>query len=95
MKKAFSVFFVVAMLLCAVQMARSLGVPPVPPGISANDWIPLGNQAGFVISHDLSATSAPLKAGEVRGYFMIRPNDRWLRVDPQAELQQYPAKLSQ
>jgi hypothetical protein len=94
MKKAFGLFCVVAILLCAVQVARSLGVPPVPPGISANDWIPLGNEAGFVITHDLSPTSAPPKAGEVRGYFMVRPGNRWLRVDSQAELQQYPAKLS-
>ena len=37
MKKLFGLLLIVAVAVVAIPIARSLGVPPAPPGISAND----------------------------------------------------------
>jgi hypothetical protein len=93
MNKVLGLLSVVAIIVGAVPYARSLGVPPSPPGISASDWIPLGEAAGFVITRNTSPLSSPTKPGAVRGYFMVRPSNSWLRVDSEAESRQYPATL--
>jgi hypothetical protein len=50
--------------------------------VSANDWIPCGDAAGFVIAHDKSVpTLINPPDGTVKGYFMVRRKDSWLRVD--------------
>jgi hypothetical protein len=82
--KAILGFVLAAVIVMSVApYARSLGTPAPPPGVSATDWIPLGDAAGFVIAHDHSApTATNPEAGTVKGYFMVRPTNRWLRVDP-------------
>ncbi len=93
MKKLIGVLLIVAVAVIAIPIARSFGLPPAPPGISTNDWIPLGDAAGFVIVH----TNAPLgeqsKPGFVRGYFMIREASAWLRVESDLQSQLHPATL--
>jgi len=62
--------------------ARSLGNPSPPPGVSAMDWIPLGDAAGFVVVHDdASPNRINPAAGTVKGHFVVRRKDHWLRVD--------------
>jgi hypothetical protein len=68
MKKLFGLLLIFAVLAAAIPVARSLGAPPAPPGISANDWIPLGDTAGFVITHTNAPLGEPAKPGFVRGY---------------------------
>jgi hypothetical protein len=79
MKKVLALLLVTAIIVGAVPYARSLGVPPSPPGVSANDWIPLGDAAGFVITHNNAPLSSPTKPGAVKGYFMVRLSNSWLR----------------
>jgi hypothetical protein len=95
MKKVLGLLLVVAIIVGAVPYARSLGMPPSPPGVSATDWIPLGDTAGFVITHNNAPLVSPTKPGAVRGYFMVRPGNSWLRVDSEPESRQYPATLIQ
>jgi len=95
MKKVLGLLLVVAIIVGAVPYARSLGIPPAPPGVPANNWIPIGDSAGFVITHNNAPLASPTKPGAVRGYFMVRPGNSWLRVDSEPESQQYPATLSQ
>jgi hypothetical protein len=95
MKKVLGLLLVVAIIVSVVPYARSLGMPPSPPGVSAADWIPLGDAAGFVITHNTAPLVSPTKPGAVRGYFMVRPGNSWLRVDSEPESRQYPVTLTQ
>jgi hypothetical protein len=93
MKKVLGLLLVVAIIVGAIPYARSLGMPPLPPGVSASDWIPLGDAAGFVITHNNGPLASPTKPGAVRGYFMVRLANSWMRVDSEPDSRQYPATL--
>jgi hypothetical protein len=82
MKVMFSLLFAAAFLVSAVPYARSLGTPPSPPGVPADNWIPFSDYAGFVITpRDSLPSRDKLAAGTVKGYFMVRQRQSWLRVD--------------
>jgi hypothetical protein len=82
MKQILGLVLAAVIIISAAPYARSLGTPSPPPGVSADDWIPLGDSAGFVVAHDNSmpAVTNP-SAGTVKGYFMVHRKYRWLRVD--------------
>jgi hypothetical protein len=94
-KKLFGLFLVIGIVVGAVPYARSLGTPPSPPDIAAKRWIAMGDGAGFVITlGDSISGAAKLTPGTVKGYFMVRQGNTWLRVDSQPETQAYPAALA-
>jgi hypothetical protein len=95
MNKALSVLLLAAILAGIVPFAHSLGTPSPPPGIAADNWVPMGESAGFVITkadndfrHGLRSERSALK-----GYFMIRLKGTWLRVDTAAGYEAHPAAL--
>ncbi len=76
-----------ALLLASVMV---VGVGPnalssdnssVPPGISADNWIALGADAGFVVTNGDSLIGSADSAGVAKGYFMLRRAGIWLRID--------------
>jgi hypothetical protein len=81
MKKVFGLALVTAIVMGSVPLARSLDAPIVPPGIDAGDWIPMGNSAGFVVSKHDSSMGSAAPVGVVKGYFMVRRGNTWLRID--------------
>jgi hypothetical protein len=82
MKQLLGIIFAAAIVISVVPNARSIGSLSPPHGVSANDWIPLGDAAGFVIAHNETTPTAINPAvGTVKGYFMVRRKDSWLRVD--------------
>ena len=82
MKQILGFILAAVIVISVAPYARSLGMPAPPPGVSADDWIPLGEAAGFVIAHDNSAAAATnWGAGTVKGYFMVHHTNTWLRVD--------------
>jgi hypothetical protein len=93
MKRLFGLLVAVAIVITAVPYARSLGAPPSPPNIAAKNWIPLGDEAGFVITRPLSDDPKPAP-GMVKGYFMVRQGNNWLRVDSGQDLQVQPATIT-
>lgn len=94
MKKLFGLLLILTIAVVAIPIARSMGVPPAPPGISARDWIPLGDTAGFVVTHANAPLGEPSMPGFVRGYFMVRPaTSTWLRVESDLQSQLHPATL--
>lgn len=69
-------------VVCAVApYARSSGPPLVPPGISADDWIALGDSSGFVITNGDFLIGSNTAVGVAKGYFMLRRAGIWLRID--------------
>jgi hypothetical protein len=86
MKAIFSLLLVAAFLASAVPYARSLGTPPSPPGVPADNWIPFSDSAGFVVTpgDSLQSRDKP-PAGTVKGYFMVRQGKSWKRVDSEQE----------
>jgi hypothetical protein len=82
MTRILGLVLAIAVIVCAVPYARGLGAPSSPPGVSSSDWIPLGDTAGFVITDDkASPGKARTPPGTVKGYFMVRRTNSWLRVD--------------
>jgi hypothetical protein len=96
MKHLIGLFLAAVIAVSVVPNARSLGAPAVPPGVTASDWIPLGDAAGFVVAREDSARTAisPLN-GTVRGYFMVRRAGRWFRIDATPEYGVQKAGLHQ
>jgi hypothetical protein len=93
MKRLFGLLVAVAIVITAVPYARSLGAPPSPPNIAAKNWIPLGDAAGFVIIRPLPGDLMPAP-GVVKGYFMVRQGNSWLRVDSGQDSQVQPATIT-
>jgi hypothetical protein len=50
MNKMLSLLLVATIAIAAIPYARGLGTPEAPPGIAADQWIPMGEAAGFVIT---------------------------------------------
>jgi hypothetical protein len=90
MNKVLGLLLVVAIIVGAVPYARGLGAPSLPPGVSAENWISFGDAAGFVIRHPLPG-DATLRPGMVKGYFMVRKGNNWLKVDSDQDVQVQPA----
>ncbi|HEY2782634.1 MAG TPA: hypothetical protein VGI90_17765 [Steroidobacteraceae bacterium] len=88
MKMLAGFILVAATAVIATPHARGLGAPSAPPGVSAADWVPMGEAAGFVIEHSDSLTRRP---GILRGYFTILRGTAWMRVDPSPEMAVRPA----
>ena len=84
MNKLVSLLLVVAIAFAAIPYARSLGAPDGPPGITADHWIPMGEAAGFVVTETANDLRKGLRTdpNAVRGYFMVRRGQAWMRVDP-------------
>ena len=67
-----------------MPLARSLDAQSTPPNVKASEWVPIGDAAGFVITHDAFG-DAPAP-GSVKGYFVVHRSSAWLRVDSQPDL---------
>ena len=53
----------------------------LPPGISADNWIAVGDRAGFVLTNGDSLVGSTTSVGVARGYFMLRRAGTWLRIE--------------
>ncbi len=81
MKKAIGALLAAAVIVGLAPYARSSGPQPLPPGISADNWIALGDRAGFVVTNGDSLIGSTGAVGVAKGYFMLRRAGIWLRID--------------
>lgn len=81
MNKVIGVMTATAVMVGVFQYAVSADAPPLPPGISADNWIVLGDRAGFVMTNSDSLIGSTTSVGVARGYFMLRRAGVWLRID--------------
>jgi hypothetical protein len=79
-KKILCVFLATAIVAVA-PFAHGSGPQFLPPGISADNWITLGDRAGFVLTNEDSLDGSTTAVGVAKGYFMIRRAGVWLRID--------------
>jgi hypothetical protein len=95
MNKLLSLLLVTAIAIAAIPYARGLGTPEAPPGIKADHWIPMGDAAGFVITDIGNDLRQGLRTNPnvVRGYFVVRPDHTWVRVDAGPEPGTYRTQL--
>lgn len=64
--------------------AQNLAVqPPPPPGIAAANWISISGTLGFVVQKANRSEGVP----SVSGYFMVKHENLWWRVAPEAQVQ--------
>jgi hypothetical protein len=93
MKRLLGLVLAIAIVVTVVPYARSLGAPPSPPGVPTKNWIPFGDAAGFVVTQPLPGDPRPA-AGMVKGYFVVRQTNNWLRVDSGQDVQVEPATIT-
>ena len=91
MNRIFCLLLISAVVVGLVPLARGLDAQPIPPNIKASEWVPIGDTAGFVITHDVFG-GAPTP-GSVKGYFVVHRSGAWLRVDSEPELKTTPATV--
>jgi len=67
--------------VCVLALLTSLVVGqeqrPLPLGVSAANWIPIGEKVGFVITPGV----ANQEPGVLAGYFLAWHEDSWKRID--------------
>jgi hypothetical protein len=81
MKKVIGLLLVTAIVIGIGPYARGIGNSPLPPGISTDNWIALGDTAGFVVTNSDSLIGSTRSVGVAKGYFMVRRGSIWLRID--------------
>jgi hypothetical protein len=82
---ALSSAFVLASANPGFVVANASSVPGAarPPGVAAQAWIPLGTEAGFVVTGTApTSKSTPMPA--VNGYLMARRGGKWVRLEAQS-----------
>ena len=81
----------VIVAVCALGLLTSLVVgqdqPPLPPGVAASEWIPMGENAGFVV---LSGSANHPE--RLTGYFLAKHGNTWKRLDSQGAFEFQPLK---
>ena len=80
MNKIIGLLLVTAVTIGVGTDALSFDAQGLPPGISADNWIAMGNRAGFVVTNGDSLIGSASSVGVARGYFMLRRGGVWLRV---------------
>jgi uncharacterized oligopeptide transporter (OPT) family protein len=70
---------IVAVCLLALLTSLVVGQEhrPLPPGVSAANWIAIGDKAGFVVTPGVPNQ----EAGVLAGYFLAWHEDSWKRID--------------
>ena len=67
--------------VCVLALLASLVVAqeqrPLPPGVSAANWIAIGDKVGFVVTPGV----ANQEPGVLAGYFLAWHEDEWKRID--------------
>jgi hypothetical protein len=96
MNRTLRVGLVAAIALGVVPYALSIGTPSPPPGISADKWVAMGDAAGFVITDVGNDLRNGLRSepNTMRGYFMVRHKDSWVRVDVSPGYETRPAAFA-
>jgi hypothetical protein len=82
MKKLIGLLLVTAAAAGIGPHTLSWGDSLLPPGISTDNWIALGDRAGFVVTNGDSLIGSTGSVGVATGYFMLRRAGTWLRIDP-------------
>jgi hypothetical protein len=84
MKKAavFAGAFSALALVLSLAFAHPDGARP--DGVSANAWIPLTPDAGFVVTGGNSQMAKLGVQPTVTGYLMARRDGKWVRLEPEA-----------
>lgn len=81
MKTVFAIFLTVFLVVATQHRIKAADESSVPPGISAEAWLPIGETAGFVISSSGMSTQKDASGQVVRGYFFAKKNGTWFRLD--------------
>lgn len=69
-----------SIVLLSNAQGQSPAQPP-PPGIHAEDWIPISSNLGFVILNDQSISPRRVGPASVRGYFVAYRQNMWQRLE--------------
>jgi hypothetical protein len=83
MKKLVGLVVVACLISATVPLALAKSEGARPEGVSFEAWIPLGSDAGFVIT-SVSPQTVPGEANSILyGVLVARHNGNWVRLDPQ------------
>jgi hypothetical protein len=82
MKKTLGFVLIGSALWLVLSLALAHPDAERPGAISADAWIPLSPDAGFVVTGG-ARSGKPGMGPTVNGYLMARRDGRWLRLDPE------------
>lgn len=78
--------------VCVLALLTSLVVGQeqrtLPPGVSAANWIPIGDKVGFVVTPGV----ANREPGVLAGHFLAWHEDEWKRIDSGGEVRFQPIR---
>ena len=78
--------------VCVLVLLTSLVVGqeqrPLPLGVSAANWIPIGDKVGFVVTPGV----ANQEPGVLAGYFLAWHEDEWKRIDSGGGIRYQPIR---
>lgn len=81
----------VIVAVCALGLLTSLVLgqdqPPLPPGVTASEWIPMGENVGFVV-----LPGSAQNPQRLTGYFLAKHGNTWKRLDSQGAFDFQPLK---
>ena len=81
MKKLWAIVVIGCVVGIATPLVLAQGGAAKPDGIAADSWVPLGNDAGFVVTREVSGSlTVP---GALNGFFMARRAGNWVRLEPE------------
>ena len=81
MKTVISVFVALVIAIALHQGVKAAGESSMPPGISADAWVPISDTAGFLISPSAMPTQKGASSQVLTGYFFARKNGIWFRLN--------------
>ena len=69
--------------ICTLGLLTSLVLgqdrQPLPPNVAADNWIPIGDKVGFVVTPEVASHDP----GALPGYFLAWHGNAWKRIDSQ------------
>lgn len=71
--------------LATFPVVHSAGAPDRPAGVQPSAWIALGKNLGFVVQRERPGRIATQQGATVDGYFVVKRNGGWWRLDAHAE----------
>jgi hypothetical protein len=86
--KAIAAFLLVLASILAVHFANGASSPDRPAGVNAENWIPVTDKMGFVVTTPQSALGARVTTDRqpllltppAEGYFMVHTGNVWQRL---------------
>jgi hypothetical protein len=79
--KAIAASLLILASVLTIHFALGASSPDRPAGVNADNWIPVSDKMGFVVTSSHPFPPPPVMlAPPAEGYFMVRTGNTWQRI---------------